>query len=201
MSIETLDTRGKILQAAIDIVGLKGEVTIREITEKAGANVASINYHFGNKNNLLKEVESYYSGILYDRQRKMLEDNHLTPSEKLVNWTKSFIDFLFEYPSLFGLIGALSIEDKDYKPRIIEKIYLNKELQNIIMEIIKKATGIIDEKTLNYKYLQLFSGIVGIVVSRIVSNTFGNGDSIFDIDSREAIDEYANILIKGVLSN
>lgn len=198
---DVLDTRGKILQAAIDIVGLKGEVTIREIAEKAGVNVASINYYFGNKNNLLKEVESYFSEILYNMQYKILEGDNISSNEKLVKWTKSFIDFLFEFPSLFGLIGELSIEDKDYKPLVIQKIYLNKELQERIKELIKEETGIKNDKILNYKYVQLFSGIVGLVISRIVSDTFGDDESIFDINKREELNEYANLLINGVLSN
>lgn len=201
MNSEILDTRGKILQTAIDIVGLKGEVTIREIAEKAGVNVASINYYFGNKNNLLKEVESYYSEILYNMQFKILEESNISSNGKLINWTKSFIDFLFEFPSLFGLIGELSIEDRSYKPLVIQKIYLNKELQGKIKELIKEETGIDDKKILNYKYVQLFSGIVGLVVSRIVSDTFGDEESIFDINKREELNEYANILINGVLSN
>lgn len=201
MNSEILDTRGKILQTAIDIVGLKGEVTIREIAEKAGVNVASINYYFGNKNNLLKEVESYYSEILYNMQFKILEESNISSNGKLINWTKSFIDFLFEFPSLFGLIGELSIEDRSYKPLVIQKIYLNKELQGKIKELIKEETGIEDKKILNYKYVQLFSGIVGLVVSRIVSDTFGDEESIFDINKREELNEYANILINGVLSN
>lgn len=199
MSNEALDTRSKILQTAIDIVGLKGEVTTREITEKAGVNVASINYHFGNKNNLLKEVENYYSGLLYNLQYEILVDEDTKPVDKLILWTKSLIHFMFQFPALIGLIVNISNEDKSYKPLIIQKIYLNKELQRTIEGIISESTGIKDGKVLGYKYLQIFSGILGPVVGKIVYSTYGEAETGYDIESSEDIDEYIDILVKGVL--
>ncbi len=200
MSGEALDTRDKILKEAIDIVGLKGEFTIREIAEKAGVNVASINYYFGNKNNLLKEVEKYYSDLLYKAQFEILTDNRLNARDKLTNWAKSFIVYMFRSPALLGLIVNIINDDKNYNPLLVQKIYLNKELQVTIENLIKESTGIENERVLNYKYLQIFSGILGPVISKIVSNTFGEGESVFDISGMEDLDEYIGILISGVLA-
>lgn len=199
MSNEVLDTRTKILQTTIDIAGLKGEVTIREITEKAGVNVASINYHFGNKNNLLKEVENYYSDLLYNSQEKILKDEAATPREILLNWAHSLLNFIFSYPALIGLIVNLTTEDKSYNPVLIQKIYLNKEIQVMVEEIIKESTGIDNPKLLNYKYLQLFSGILGPVVNRLVSQTFDEASSSMDFNSPEELDEYIKFLINSVV--
>lgn len=201
MSSEALDTKSKILQAAIDIIGQKGDFTIREIAEEAGVNVAAINYHFGNKNNLLVEVENHYSSLLYNSQYEILMNSSLKSNEKIALWTRGLIDFMFQCPALIGLIVNLSNEDKSYKPILIQKIYLNTELQRIIEGIIKESTGIEDEKILSYKYLQLFSGVLGPVLSRIVSSTFGEGESSFEIKNNEDLDEYINILVKGVLTN
>lgn len=51
-------TKENLLTAAVDAFAAKGfeDTTVAEICEKAGANVASINYHFGSKENLLREV-------------------------------------------------------------------------------------------------------------------------------------------------
>lgn len=51
-------TKDKLLNAAVDAFAAKGfeNATVAEICEMAGANVASINYHFGSKENLLREV-------------------------------------------------------------------------------------------------------------------------------------------------
>jgi len=199
MSNEVLDTRSKILQVAIDIVGLKGEVTIREITEKAGVNVAAINYHFGNKNNLLKEVENFYSGILYEVQYKVLMNEELNCTERLIKWAKSLIAFMFQYPALIGLIVNVTAEDKNYNPVLIEKIYLNKELQDIIKAIISEGTGLEDNKLLSYKYMQIFSGILGPVISQVVAQTFARGSDTLNLENIEELDEYINMLVRSVL--
>lgn len=52
------ETRSRLLQAARDVFGEVGfrRATVREICARAGANVAAINYHFGDKDRLYAEV-------------------------------------------------------------------------------------------------------------------------------------------------
>ncbi len=199
MNDDKLDTRSKIIQSAIDMVGSKGDVTIREITDKAGANVASINYHFGNKNNLLKEVENHYSSLLYDIQYSILISEELSPYDKILQWTKSLSDFISQSPALIGLIVSLTTEDKSYKPVIIQKIYLNKELQNMVQDMIGAIIKSEDQRLLSFKYLQIFSGILGPVVNRLVENSFADEQSIIGLNSKEDLEEYIKLLIDTVL--
>jgi AcrR family transcriptional regulator len=51
-------TKEKLLNAAVDVFAAKGfqDATVAEICDQAGANVASVNYHFGSKEKLLREV-------------------------------------------------------------------------------------------------------------------------------------------------
>ena len=51
-------TQQRVLKAAADIFAEKGfrDATIAEICERAGANIASVNYHFGDKEKLYDEV-------------------------------------------------------------------------------------------------------------------------------------------------
>jgi TetR/AcrR family transcriptional regulator, regulator of cefoperazone and chloramphenicol sensitivity len=55
------DTRTKLLKAAVAVFSERGydKATIREICRKAGANVALVNYHFGDKLELYVEVIRY----------------------------------------------------------------------------------------------------------------------------------------------
>ncbi len=54
-------TKERVLQAACKIFSEKGfhEATVAEICETAGANIASVNYHFGDKEKLYDEVWHY----------------------------------------------------------------------------------------------------------------------------------------------
>jgi AcrR family transcriptional regulator len=52
------ETRGRLLAAAVKLFAVRGfkKVTVREICHEAGANVAAVNYHFGDKIGLYREV-------------------------------------------------------------------------------------------------------------------------------------------------
>ncbi|MDF7826439.1 TetR/AcrR family transcriptional regulator [Pontiellaceae bacterium B12227] len=54
-------TKVRLVQAAADIFSEKGfrEATVAEICEQAEANIAAVNYHFGDKSSLYKAVWDY----------------------------------------------------------------------------------------------------------------------------------------------
>src|SRR6266566_9525602 len=49
-----LRTRARLLDAALDLLAERGEdgVTLREVTDAAGANIAAVSYHFGSLQSL-----------------------------------------------------------------------------------------------------------------------------------------------------
>lgn len=62
------DTRTRLLEAAGQVFAERGfkAATIREIVDRAGANLAAVNYHFGDK-------ESLFSEVLRDTVREALD--------------------------------------------------------------------------------------------------------------------------------
>jgi len=52
------NTRGRVLESACEVFAEKGyrDATIAEICERAKANIASVNYHFGDKQSLYAEA-------------------------------------------------------------------------------------------------------------------------------------------------
>src|SRR3954447_26172593 len=60
MSEQDLETRARLLAAATRLFASRGfkKVTVREICTDARANVAAVNYHFGDKLGLYREVLS-----------------------------------------------------------------------------------------------------------------------------------------------
>jgi len=195
-----VDTKNRIFLSAVEIVGLKGDVTVRELAEMAGVNIASINYYYGNKKNLLKDVEKHYSTSLYNLQNSILTSNDLSPYDKLLNWAKSLSEFIVRYPALIGLIVNLTTEDKNYKPALIQKIYLNKDLQIMIQGIIGSIINSDDERVISLKYLQIFSGILGPIINRVVEENFADGNMIISLNSIEDFEEYIKLLIDSVLA-
>ncbi|GAA5484084.1 TetR/AcrR family transcriptional regulator [Haloferula sargassicola] len=67
-------TRQRLLEAAQELFALHGfdKVAVREVTEKAGANVAAVNYHFGSREGLVEKViERYLTPINEERLARL----------------------------------------------------------------------------------------------------------------------------------
>ncbi|GGO80565.1 TetR family transcriptional regulator [Marinobacterium nitratireducens] len=74
------DTAGKILQVAAGLFAEQGfaETTMRQITAKAGVNLAAVNYHFGSKERLILAVaEAYIVPLLDDLEQRLEERQSL----------------------------------------------------------------------------------------------------------------------------
>lgn len=70
------ETRDRLLDAAEALFGERGfrGTSLRAITEMAGANVASVSYHFGSKQELLRAVLLRAYGYVATRQFEMLDE-------------------------------------------------------------------------------------------------------------------------------
>lgn len=98
-SHEPATTRQQLLEAAAAVFAQRGfdSATVREICERAGANVASVNYHFGDKETLYAEVLKY---ALHRANEKFPPGRGLKPGatveERLRAFVHSFLLRIFE---------------------------------------------------------------------------------------------------------
>jgi AcrR family transcriptional regulator len=91
------DTRGRILQAAGEVFARQGfkAATVREICRKAGANLASVNYYFGDKEHLYVEVfKAAHPGGL---EQSLAQDwpEEAPPEQKLRMFIRALLARLF----------------------------------------------------------------------------------------------------------
>ncbi len=85
-----LRTRARLLDAALDLIAERGEddVTLRELTDAAGANVAAVSYHFGSLKLLCDAaVEQALEGYL-DAQLEAV--SRLGPESTLEELARAF---------------------------------------------------------------------------------------------------------------
>lgn len=91
---EKSNTKKRILWAAGEIFSETGfrQATIRQISGRAGVNVASINYYFGSKNNLYIETLRYWKDIAFEKYPRELGTTSADPPEKrLEGFIRSFV--------------------------------------------------------------------------------------------------------------
>jgi AcrR family transcriptional regulator len=99
-----LRTRARLLDAALDLLAERGEdgVTLRELTDAAGANVAAVSYHFGSLKSLCEAaIEHALERYLDDQQEAV---STLGPESTLEELAAAFAR---------PMIGALAVGGRD----------------------------------------------------------------------------------------
>jgi AcrR family transcriptional regulator len=109
MSHDTVNpTREKILQAAADVFGKQGykPATVRNICQQAGVNVAAVNYYFGGKAGLYREVARGLIAETFDRFPVTAPDaSDLSPEQRLGFFVKGILTRLLAPGGLSGYPG------------------------------------------------------------------------------------------------
>ncbi len=90
-----LETRQRLLAEGARLFAERGfkEVTVREICSEAGANVAAVNYHFGDKLGLYREVLEGAIRVTRDAtETARAQGDGLPPEEKLRHYVRVFLE-------------------------------------------------------------------------------------------------------------
>jgi len=93
------ETRRQLLEAAGEVFAEVGfrDATVREICRRAGANVAAINYHFGDKETLYLEVLHYAHGKALEKYPPLLGvAGNASPEKKLRAFVHSMLQRIFD---------------------------------------------------------------------------------------------------------
>jgi AcrR family transcriptional regulator len=99
-----LRTRARLLDAALDLLAERGEdgVTLRELTDAAGANVAAVSYHFGS-------LKSLCEAAIEDALERYLDDQQEAVSTLGAESTLEALAAAFARP----MVRALAIGGRD----------------------------------------------------------------------------------------
>ena len=93
------ETRRQLLEAAGEVFAEAGfrDATVREICRRAGANIAAVNYHFGDKETLYAEVLRYAQQKALEKYPPLLGvAADAPPEEKLRAFVRSFLLRIFD---------------------------------------------------------------------------------------------------------
>jgi AcrR family transcriptional regulator len=114
--LDHVKTKQRLLEVAGAVFAEHGfkNATVREICKHAGANVAAINYHFGDKQGLYSATLRYWiRESLAKYPPNLGVDDSATPEQKLHAYVRSFFWRIFDEgrPSWYGKLMAREMID------------------------------------------------------------------------------------------
>ncbi len=159
-------SKERILQIAVELFARQGygNTGLRELADKAGVNLTMINYFYGSKKNLLKEIlDIFFSGYL-DIARTELLGSEPT-AVKLSNFIHGAITF-FSTHKEFLLVTLTKLPHDD--PEIIEhKALWGKQMIATIQKFLESAD--INKEIANEASSMLFcSTLTSMMASRFL---------------------------------
>ncbi len=143
---ETEETRERILSAAQELFSEKGfeATSVRDITTEAGCNVASVNYHFGGKDNLY--LETFRSMLVVLREQRlavlgelMARDPAPTLEEFLESFAEGFIEPLVDESR--GRMFTILVSREMFNPRLPHNVFVDEFIQ----PLLERATSSLAE--------------------------------------------------------
>ncbi len=110
-SAQVMETRRRLLEAAGEVFAEQGFrcATIREICSRAKANVAAVNYHFGDKQGLYNAVLKYAHECCCSKYPPDLGlDENAAPEDRLRAYVRAFLLRIFDSgrPAWYGKLEA-----------------------------------------------------------------------------------------------
>ncbi len=118
------ETRQSLISAAAEVFADRGfrAATVREICERAHANIAAVNYHFGDKEQLYLEVLKQSHAIalkLYPPDLGL--PKNATPEQRLEAYVRSFLRRIFsEGPSAYH--GKLMVREMIEPTAVLDRL-------------------------------------------------------------------------------
>ena len=195
-SVDSTQTaRGRIMQAAIDImreIGEVDEVTIRKIAKRADVGVGLINYHFRSKENLICEaVQFFQSREVMSGWEGQLLFRPKNPHELIKMMVKSFADFMADFPH----ISRISILNDLHNPGTEDNM---SQTINGLSPYIGEALGKNGKNGKAYKTAWVIVSTIQTIFLR--SGQFSR-DGGFDFFNKSERDAYIDTLVSTSVRN
>lgn len=188
-----MDKKTLIKNTAIDLFKMTGIVTVREISKACNVNVASINYYFGNKQNLMNEIEQQMVDELREFISKIKsEDRSIEASVSM--FIDDIIFFISDAPGFFKYL-ITDFAQHDLDDLAILRNEINKGLfYHFMLDLIKKSTGLEDDKEIRNRFTIFFTSISASAF--ILVNKMGrNVDEDYVVAQISDIDKYREYMV------
>ena len=197
-------TKTAIINSTVKLLKANGKVTIKEISDDAGVNIAAINYHFTDKKSLMSVVirrtVSDFKKIA-DGLVANLSELNTRPEEVFSDFFNACNDFCTENINVINFM--LSPENEEYNnyfnKTVSQMFSTDSDLCFRVVEHMRSTSSASDEE-LKARYLVLLSTILTPFFSTfniLNGNHFGQ---IFNLNDQEFKKLYIEQIVKIIKS-
>lgn len=183
------ETRERLLAAAVELFARRGfdATPVRDITAEAACNVAAVNYHFGNKENLYLEAFRSILDELRDRRidtlrRDMSVASDLDLERFLESFARAFMEPLVNGCRGEALMALISREMLD--PHLPAKVFSDEFLRPIVevsTETMRQVAPPMNRETLQLCLMSVVGQLLHVLRARKVFLEFQHPETEMDM--------------------
>lgn len=194
LDLSTLSTKEKIIKVTMEIIAAEGfqNVTIRKIANRAGVNLAAVNYHYGSKDAVINEALKTVT-VQIINAFLWLKNEAIDPCDRLEHFIKEYSDVLYKYPDIIKIIIDQNIHNYPTRAEGYQE-YLREEGVELLKKTLKLIKPDEPDVVLNMRALQLLSCmafpiLMGDRVTEMIS---------VDLVEQEMRQVYIKVLMKNI---
>lgn len=166
-------TREQILEVTLEFIRSEGlaPLTVRAIAERAGVNVAAVNYHFGSKDALVNEVLLVLTTGLRSAFANLL-DRSAPPRRRLHRFLDEFAAALLQHPDVYRQALGINLAGGDARQQYFS--FVRTEGISALLAAVREVTGEADDRRLRLRVVQAIGGLVyPLLVGAFVEQVLG----------------------------
>lgn len=196
-------TRKRIIEAARELIIEHGvlEVSVADITQRAGVNIALVSYHFGGREGLMLSV-AREDAMLALANLARLQAADLSPTEKIRHHVTGIIHAYYKRPYLNRLLQKLIREGSREAAEEVSAFF--------VRPVADARNAIIAEGIASGEFRAVDSGLIGYALEGACAQIFTSsasrqavlGDGTLDLD---LVNRYAastsELIVRGLLNS
>ena len=208
LAVEYNEKQVQIMEAAERLFAENGfdGTSVRDISEKAGVNLAMISYYFGSKEKLMESLFVYRGHSITLQLKTMLQDKRMSSLQKVYGLIDSYMDKIMKLQCFHKIMSREQMADvKGATTKLIHD--LKKKNQELVQQLISEGQKNGEFKK-NIDVPMLMATLIGttahIVTTqhyyRKLNNLEDMSDDEFERHIKKKLSNYLKSLFKSTLS-
>ena len=196
------DTKQKVLEAACKVFSEVGyhDGTVARICEEAGANRAAVNYYFGDKQNLYREVWNYAHGLAREAYPLQPTGEGASPEEGLRAFIRSLVLQAFDAGPAGQFTRIIAFEMADPVESLgEERMQIREDLFDLFENIARDLLGsAVSRDDLVLCRIMVLTPSLGIGMRRFGCHAKRVPHAMFEFDPEEMVERMFRFALAGI---